>query len=227
MGVCFKRKIIFGYLVVIITTITLLSVACSSIGLENKDEGVNLTKVDIEKSVIEMFCREDGSFDTSYWERGEDIGVYKEEVSKEICQIIDGTIKITGFSVQLLKGIDEEKNWYLVEFEPSGHIVGKTNEKFSIAGFRKYRSPFKLLNISTENRYVHAAGYYGVAQGIDYLTKHNGYLCSFGNRVIDAYIKDIYIENTSVLLVYNQETHVWENKNIKEILLEENKNEKK
>ena len=215
-----KTSVSVILLATILMSMTFL-IACGT--KNNNNTKATLTKEDIEKSVIEFFRKKDGTFDTTFWARGEDINIYKENVSEEMRQIIDGTIQITGFSVQLLKGIDEKENWYLVEFEPSGHIVGRTDEQFSIAGFRKYRSPFKLCNISTENRYVHTFGYYGVAQGINYLTKHNGYLCDFGHRAIDTYIKDIYIENKDVLLIYNQETQEWENKKIKEILLEEKK----
>ena len=215
----------------IVSAILLLSLICLCGCTENFDNDDSnkrelLTIEEIENEVINLFCNEDGSYDTSYWVRFNSRN-YHPEMQSIIDGVGSGDIKIEGFSIQFIKGLDENDDWYLVEFEPSGHLVGKRDTDFSTAGFRVYPSPFKLCNVEKENRYVDTSSYYhGLMQGITYLSKSNDYLCDFGSEALNKYVSPSFSldeDFAGFLRTYNQETNEWEYISIEKIK-ERNKN---
>ncbi len=146
------KKIILSILIIVIVTIISMFifisfVANSSVIDDNSTPWQYKDEQELTKAVNKTFVLHNGLFDISIWEKS-----YKELKPK----LLDGVTydkKITGFDVQTLFDITTgEKSGYLVEFEPSGHIVFQRNSDL-ISDFCFYPSAYKLLNIEKNKRY--------------------------------------------------------------------------
>lgn len=107
-----------------------------------------LTREEIEAYVRKTYFNEDGTAKREIWESKVPSSDYPYEYED-----------ITGFEVEFIKGINGEKHFYLVEFEPTGFFWGnihyEPDSPNGVYGAFTYRqSPFKILNIDKEERYL-------------------------------------------------------------------------
>ncbi len=110
---------------------------------------------EIEEYVREKFFNEDGTAKMSYWNnsiKGYDPKYTEIPIEDDFINLYPLPTEITGFDVQFIKDVDGEETYYLVEFEPSGYIIGKRDQ--TVISFYYYPSPYKILNVDSDNRYA-------------------------------------------------------------------------
>jgi len=120
-----------------------------------KSDGTGHRKTieEITELIQNSYFDKDGKALMGHW------GRYNESKGYYYCSTFPAYMidEVTGFSVSLLKDVQkpQEYNYYLVEFEPQGHITGELTDKgLQNTWFFPYPSPFKLFKVPEEDRYA-------------------------------------------------------------------------
>ncbi len=78
--------------------------------------------------------------------------------------------RVTIGEIQFLKNVDENEDYYLVELEPYGHILGARNQAW--VNFSVDQSYYKMLQVPNDNRYLFRLDQVNLIM----MKKYNGYL---------------------------------------------------
>ena len=111
--------------------------------IKNPRKNNPLTKEEITLCVKKKFYDDDGNVIKWYWEN-ESIHYKAYKYSGE---------DITGFSVQFIKGLNGKREWFIVEFEPTGCVIGTIYDYYKNSDFLSY-NPYRLFGVEDEDRYV-------------------------------------------------------------------------
>ncbi len=122
-----------------------------------------MTENEIEDWVQATFYDDSGNIRANLWEESEENDPFKDRYINHY----DGK-DVTGYKISFLNTIrDQDKGVYLVEFEPYGYFIGNIYSMPSVNNtyFKSYPSPFALLNINDENRYMYSNRYVAIRDG--------------------------------------------------------------
>ena len=150
-----KKTILFVILVFLLNICTFTSCV-------NNDAPKKKTVEDIENFVRNKFFDEDGNAEMWRWgfqydEKGD--YYYRDLYPSHKVK------KINGFTVSLIKNVEnDEYDFYLVEFDTTGYMFGSLSGTDFFVGpggytLLPYSSPFKVLKIKEEDRYMSKNGY--------------------------------------------------------------------
>ena len=191
------RKIVKMVICTILLFVLCLSLGGCGFRIKNPRRLFPLTEKEITKKVNEEFFDEEGNGIKWFWESMD--GNYS---------LYDyGGEDITGFTLQFIKGLNGKEEWYLVEFEPTGHIIGCIYDTYRSRCFYPYSSPYKLLGLENRDKYIIDRDVAGRTNcGIE----KDGYVISISSEANWRYVYATAPKPTEYRRVYNLSTQEWE-----------------
>ena len=193
------RKIVKTGICCIILFVLCLPLSGCGLRIKNPRRLFPLTEKEIKKEVQKKYFDEDGNAIKWYWEL----------TDSNFSKFEYGGDDITGFSIEFIKGLNGKEEWFLVEFEPTGHIIGSIYESFRYCSsyFCAYPSPYKLLGVENKIKYV-------ISQEPNYQTicgiEQDDYVYNISGITNWKYIIRKCPEPTGYMRIYNLSTQEWE-----------------
>ena len=197
-----KRLLCIFLLSVLVCTLFVFS----SCGKERDYTEEPLTKEEIRSYVEKKYFDKDGNFINWYFENASN-GYALKEPFKEA--------DITDFDVQFIKDANGKERFFLVEFEPNFHIYGYRDQALEDPNrwqlsfwLRPFPSPFKILNVKEDERYMETPFF---------ATKRDGYLVAIDDEALyGRYLTETRTgkwnggtSETPTLVTYDYEANEW------------------
>ena len=207
-------------LILMITLILITFCGCGYLNSLNEIPFVPMTEEEIKLAIQKKFYDENGEPRVEKWKENNYFRNITDENMK--AEILQNTGK-DGFEFSKIKNmLNGEEEFFLVEFKPYGHLIDflrqNKNKYFIGIEFYPYPSPYKILEIPHENRYLTMGILKGLIREKRCCTLKEGRFVTIENEADSKFFKDKkftcyekYDFNTKEWRPYylNEETNEW------------------